>query len=114
MAALAVFEKQAGRKLALGLSLQFVSIIFLIPAFSLPVGPLRVQEAREGLAWTGWFVFAGWLLEQWEAGKWPLQAKIRVLWKTRVGNLVLSLLLAAALTVLSLIAINATLWLLIQ
>jgi hypothetical protein len=114
MAALAVFEKQAGKKLALGLSLQIVSILFLIPAFSLPVGPLRVHEAREGLQWAGWFVFAGWLLEQWEAGKWPMQAKLRALWNTRFGNLVLSLLLAAALTVLSLIAINAMLWLLIQ
>jgi hypothetical protein len=114
MAALPVFEGQAGRKLALGLFLQFFSFVFLLPAASLAAQPIRIQEAREGLFWAGWFVVAGWLLDRWAAGKWPMQAKILALWETRGGNLVLSLMLAGALAVLAVVTINASLWLLVK
>jgi hypothetical protein len=109
MAALTVFEKQSGEKLAMGLSLQWFSLVFLVPALHLATRPDQIAQAREGLLWAGGLVTMGWLLQQWEAGRWPLQARFTALWATRVGNLCLSLLLAAALTALALLAINATL-----
>ncbi|MES2460805.1 MAG: hypothetical protein V4671_09480 [Armatimonadota bacterium] len=111
MAASTVFEKQAGSKIALGLPLQFISLFFLVPVVRLTVRQFRMHEAREGLVWAGCFITLGWLLEQWEAGRWPRQQSIAALWKTRWGNLALSLLLAGAAALLALVAINATLWL---
>jgi hypothetical protein len=109
MAAFADIQKQTVNKLALGLSLQFFGFLFFVSAVFLSAQRHRISDAREEIFLAGVLVTTGWTIEQWQAGRWPRQAQIRAIWETRAGNLILSLTLAASLSLFSVILINTVL-----